>query len=213
VRHRCEAAVLDLGGVLVEIDFRRAFAVWARAAGVPAEALAEKFSFDAAYCAHERGEISEAKYFSMLRTNLGIDISDDSFLAGWNAIFGGPMPGAERALRELARRMPLYVFSNTNPAHVAYFGPRYRELLSPVTKVVTSCDIGRRKPEPEAFRRMTAIIGIAPSRLAFFDDLEENVAGARAAGLQARRVARPQEILDALEGSSVSRPDDRRGRS
>jgi HAD superfamily hydrolase (TIGR01509 family) len=200
VRHRCEAAVLDLGGVLVENDFRRAFAVWARAAGVPAEALAEKFSFDEAYCAHERGEIDATRFFASLKPRLGIQLSDAEMLEGWNAIFGGPMPGAERVLRELARRMPLYVFSNTNPAHVAYFGPRYRELLSPVTKVVTSCDIGRRKPEPEAFRRMAAITGIAPSRLAFFDDLEENVAGARAAGLQAQRVSRPGEILAALGG-------------
>jgi len=200
VPHRFDATVLDLGGVLVEIDFRRAFAAWAEAAGVPAEALAQRFSFDEAYCAHERGEIDEAKYFSMLRANLRIDISDDSFLAGWNAIFGGPLPGAERVLRELAARMPLYVFSNTNPAHVAHFGPRYRELLSPVTKVVTSCDIGRRKPEPEAFRRMAAITGLPPARLAFFDDLEENVAGARTAGLQAHRVSRPEEILAALGG-------------
>jgi len=200
VPHRFDATVLDLGGVLVEIDFRRAFAAWAEAAGVPAEALAQRFSFDEAYCAHERGEIDEAKYFSMLRANLRIDIGDDSFLAGWNAIFGGPLPGAERVLRELAARMPLYVFSNTNPAHVAHFGPRYRELLSPVTKVVTSCDIGRRKPEPEAFRRMAAITGLPPARLAFFDDLEENVAGARTAGLQAHRVSRPEEILAALGG-------------
>jgi glucose-1-phosphatase len=193
-----DAAVLDLGNVLVEIDFRRAFAVWAGAAGVSVDALSEKFSFDEAYCAHERGEIDEAKYFSMLRTNLGIDIGNDSFLAGWNAIFGGPLPGAERVLRELSARMPLYVFSNTNPAHVAHFGPRYRALLSPVTKVVTSCDIGRRKPEPEAFRRMAAITGLPPARLAFFDDLEENVAGARAAGLQAQRVSGPGEILELL---------------
>lgn len=193
-----DAAVLDLGNVLVEIDFRRAFAAWAKAAGVPVETLSARFAFDDAYCAHERGEIDEAKYFSLLRTNLGIDISDDSFLAGWNAIFGGPLPGAERVLRELSARMPLYVFSNTNPAHVAHFGPRYRELLSPVTKVVTSCDIGRRKPEPEAFRRMAAITGLPPARLAFFDDLEENVAGARAAGLQAQRVSGPGEILGLL---------------
>ena len=189
-----DAAVLDLGNVLVEIDFRRAFAVWARAAGVPVDVLSAKFSFDDAFCAHERGELDHAAYFEALRKSLGIRIPDAEMLAGWNAIFGGPMPGAEKVLRELASRMPLYVFSNTNPAHVAHFAPRYRALLSPVTKVVTSCDIGRRKPEPEAFRRMAAITGLPPSRLAFFDDLEENVAGARAAGLQAHRVNGPGEI-------------------
>lgn len=193
-----DAAVLDLGNVLVEIDFRRAFAAWARAAGVSVDALSRKFSFDEAYCAHERGEIDAARYFSALKSTLGIELSDKQFLEGWNAIFGGPLPGAEKVLRELAARMPLYVFSNTNPAHVAHFAPRYRELLAPVTKVVTSCDIGRRKPEPEAFRRVAAITGLPPSRLAFFDDLEENVAGARLAGLQAHRVTSPGEILELL---------------
>jgi len=195
-----DAAVLDLGNVLVEVDFRRAFAAWAEAAGVPAEVLAQRFSFDEAYCAHERGEIDHARYFRFLRKTLHIGLSDAEMLEGWNAIFGGPLPGAERVLRELAARMPLYVFSNTNPAHVAHFGPRYRALLSPVTRVVTSCDLGRRKPEPEAFRRMAAITGLPPARLAFFDDLEENVAGARTAGLQAHRVSRPEEILAALGG-------------
>ena len=195
---RVDAAVLDLGGVLVEIDFRRAFAAWAKAAGVPVEALSEKFSFDEAYCAHERGELDHAAYFNALRKTLRIQIPDAEMLTGWNAIFGGPMPGAEKMLRELAARMPLYVFSNTNPAHIAHFAPRYRELLSPITKVVTSCDIGRRKPEPQAFRRMAAITGLPPSRLAFFDDLEENVAGARLAGLQAHRVTGPGEILELL---------------
>jgi putative hydrolase of the HAD superfamily len=200
VPHRCDAAVLDLGNVLVEIDFRRAFAAWAKAAGVPVETLSARFSFDDAYCAHERGEIDATTFFASLKLRLGVQLSDTEMLEGWNAIFGGPLPGAEKVLRELSARMPLYVFSNTNPAHVAHFAPRYRELLAPVTKVVTSCDIGRRKPEPEAFRRMAAITGIAPSRLAFFDDLEENVAGARQAGLQAHRVSRPGEILAALGG-------------
>ena len=194
--HRCSAAVLDLGNVLVEVDFRRALASWARAAAVPVEAFAGRFSVDEAYCAHERGEIDDAAYFSHLAGCLGIRLSFAEMLEGWNEIFGPPLPGAGRVVRELAARMPVYVFSNTNPAHVAYFSPRLRELLSPVTRVITSCDIGARKPEAEAFRRVAAIAGLPPERLAFFDDLEENVAGARRAGLQAQRVTRPEEILE-----------------
>lgn len=192
------AAVLDFGNVLVEVDFKRALAVWAKAAGVSADALSGKFSFDESYCAHERGEIDDGEYFSVLGATLGLRLSHAQMLEGWNAIFGGPLPGAERVLGELAARMPVYVFSNTNAAHVAHFSPRYRDLLSGVTRVITSCDIGARKPEPEAFRRVAAIAGLPPARLAFFDDLEENVAGARRAGLQAHRVSRPEEILSLL---------------
>ena len=71
-----------------------------------------------------------------------------------------------------------------------------RAASSRTTRVITSCDIGARKPEAEAFRRVAAIAGLPPERLAFFDDLEENVAGARRAGLQAQRVTRPEEILE-----------------
>ena len=193
-----DAVALDFGNVLVEVDFRRAFAAWGRAAGVGLPLLAEKFSFDEAYCAHERGEIDHLAYFASLRKALSLEISDEAMLAGWNAIFGEPLPGIEPVVQEIARRWPLYVFSNTNPAHVAHFRPRYEELLSHFTRVVTSCDIGRRKPEPEAFARLAELAGVAPPRLAFFDDLEENVAGARRAGLVAHRVTRPADITAAL---------------
>jgi len=193
-----DAVALDFGNVLVEVDFRRAFAAWGRAAGLSPSLLAEKFSFDEAYCAHERGEIDVARYFALLRKSFGLSLSDEDMLAGWNAIFGEPLPGIEPVVREIARRWPMYVFSNTNPAHVAHFRPRYERLLSHFTRVVTSCDIGRRKPEPEAFARLAELAGVAPRRLAFFDDLEENVAGARRAGLQAHRVTRSGDIAAAL---------------
>jgi HAD superfamily hydrolase (TIGR01509 family) len=195
-----EALVFDLGGVLVEIDYRRAFAAWATAAGVPAGRLAERFVRDEAYRAHECGTLDDRAYFAHLRAQLGIAISEAAFLDGWNAILGAPMPGVADVLARLARRFPLYAFSNTNPAHLACFEPRYRELLSFLRKMITSCEIGARKPDAEAFRRVAALIGAPPSRLAFFDDLEENVAGARRAGLQAFRVRNPAEI-EAISGS------------
>ena len=193
-----DAVALDLGNVLVEVDFRRAFAAWGTSSRIPIDEISSKFAFDEAYCAHERGEIDAAGYFSLLKKSLGLGISDEHMLAGWNAIFGEPLPGVEPLVREIARRWPVYVFSNTNPAHVAHFRPRYERLLSHFTRIVTSCDIGRRKPEPEAFARLAGLAGVAPGRLAFFDDLEENVAGARRAGLQAYRVTRPGDIAAAL---------------
>ena len=192
-----DAVALDFGNVLVEVDFRRAFAAWATSSGIPVGKFVE-VRYDDAYCAHERGEIDDAAYFALLKKSFGLSLSDEDMLAGWNAIFGEPLPGIEPVLQKIARRWPVYVFSNTNAAHVAHFRPRYERLLSHFTRVVTSCDIGRRKPEPEAFARLAELAGVAPRRLAFFDDLEENVAGARRAGLQARRVTRPSDIAAAL---------------
>jgi putative hydrolase of the HAD superfamily len=189
-----DALVFDFGNVLVDIDFARAFARWGGQAGVPAAELAARFQVDEAYCAHERGEMSERDYFAALRRRLGIALGDEAMLAGWNAIIGDPLPGIEALVARLAGRFPLYVFSNTNPAHLAHFAPRHRRLLSHFRKTVASCDIGGRKPEPAAFLSLADIVGTTPGRLAFFDDLEENVQGARHAGLQAFRVSSAAEI-------------------
>ena len=46
---RADALLFDLGGVVIEIDFGRAFARWAAASGTPADTIRSRFSFDAAY--------------------------------------------------------------------------------------------------------------------------------------------------------------------
>jgi putative hydrolase of the HAD superfamily len=189
-----EALVFDMGGVLVDIDFQRAFRAWARAAAVPPDAIAARYVVDDACFAHERGELDDAGYFAHLRRLLGIDVPDADMLAGWNALIGDPVPGIDLLVRRLAAQWPLYVFSNTNPAHIAHFTPRLRDLFAHFRAVFTSCEIGRRKPEAEAFARVAARIGVPPARLLFFDDVQANVEGARRAGLQAFRVTQPREI-------------------
>lgn len=193
-----DALLFDFGGVIVDLDFGRAVAVWAQAAGVPQHTVAARFAFDADYEAHERGEIDGARYFAALRDSLGVSLSDEQLLAGWNAIFLQPLPGIERLLNALAPVLPLYLFSNTNPMHRAYWTARYRDTLAAFSAVFCSCDLGVRKPEPATFRRVAELIGVAPARIAFFDDLEENVAGACDAGLAAFQVSSVADIRRAL---------------
>ena len=189
-----EAIVFDLGGVLVEVDIRRAWCHWATVAGVPVEAISSRWKQDRAYWAHECGELDDRGFFAHVRKTLQLEIDEAELLAGWNTVLGEPLPGIAPVLRELADEFPLYVFSNTNPAHIAHFTPRYRALLSFFRRVFTSCELKSRKPEPDAFLRLAGEIGVAPQRLAFFDDLEENAQGARQAGLQAFRVSSAAEI-------------------
>ena len=175
-------------------DFGRAFAVWASAAGVPVGRVTSRFRFDDAYSAHERGEIDICAYFASLRRSLDLSLTDQQFLSGWDAILGEPMPGIEPVVSDLAAEWPLYVFSNTNPTHAARVASRYAALMRHFRHFFTSCELGARKPETEAFARLAKRIGTAPEQLAFFDDMEENVLGARDAGLQAFRVASAAQL-------------------
>ena len=193
-----DVLLLDFGGVIVEIDFSRAFDAWASAAIVPPASIAARFRFDDAYAAHERGEISAAEYFDCLRRALGIELSDEQFLAGWNAIFVGEAAGVRELIAAAAARRPLYLFSNTCEAHREHWIPRFEELLRPFTRRFLSCEIGLRKPDPEAFAHVARAIGLAPQRIAFFDDTAENVAGAARAGFAACQVRSAAELAAAL---------------
>jgi len=202
-RPRVDALLFDLGGVLIDIDWRRVFQAWASAAQVPAEEVAARFAFDAQYEAHERGAIGAGEYCAHLRAVLGVRLGDAELLAGWNRLFVGEVPGMQALLERLARSSPLYAFSNTNRAHVAHWKPRYRALLAPFAAIYCSCEIGARKPDVEAFRDVATRIGVPPARLAFFDDHAVNVAGARNAGLLAYEVHSVADVREALRRLGV----------
>jgi glucose-1-phosphatase len=201
--HPIEALLFDLGGVVIEIDFGRALQAWADAAGVPASRIGASFSLDTGYEAHERGEIDAPGYCAHLRETLGLMLSDEHLLAGWNQIFVGELPEIGALLASLEGRIPLYAFSNTNVAHRAFWQARYATVLDPFSEIFCSCDLGLRKPSPAAFREVGRRIGIAPARILFFDDHAQNVRGAHAAGLRAHEVHSAEQIRRTLREEGI----------
>ncbi len=207
-----DALLFDLGGVIVDIDFRRVFEAWSADSGVPAATLESRFSMDAYYERHERGEIPVADYFESLRSSLGIRLTDKQFERGWNAVFVGEVPGIARLLRRAQVHFPLYVFSNSNAAHHAYWARQYAPTLCVFRKVFVSSDLGRRKPEPEAYAAVARAMGMPLPGILFFDDLEDNVEAAKKIGMQAVHIKSFADIEKTLEDvlSGESRPRSRR---
>jgi putative hydrolase of the HAD superfamily len=203
-----DALLFDLGRVVIDIDTPRILARWADLASVPISHIQQRQAAAnilecEAFRRHERGEITDAAFFAYLRDQLRIDLTDDQFVTGWNAIFVGEMPGMRRILAHTHARLPLYAFSNTNPAHQAYWSVHFADLLAPFRKIYVSNEIGARKPEAAAFQAVIADMGIAADRVLFFDDSAENVAGAEACGLRAVRVASTADIEQALDDMAL----------
>jgi putative hydrolase of the HAD superfamily len=193
-----DALLFDLGGVIMGLDWDRAFQRWGRASHVPPEALATLFAFDEPYERHERGEIGELDYYAALRRSLAIDIEDSEFRAGWDAIFTEPVHETVALLEKLKDRVPLYAFSNSNAAHQAVWSRKFRQALANFRRVFVSSEMGLRKPERASFDFIAREIGVAPGRILFFDDTLANVEGARHAGLQAMRVSGPDDVRNAV---------------
>jgi glucose-1-phosphatase len=115
----------------------------------------------------------------------GVGVRDDyaAFASAWNDVFT-PMLGIELLLDRLQGRYPLVVLSNTNAIHAEHLRAEL-PLLARFDALIFSCEIGAVKPEPVAYAAAVAATGVAASACLFLDDSETNVAGARAAGLQA----------------------------
>jgi glucose-1-phosphatase len=198
-----DALLFDLGRVVLKIDFEKALACWAGHAGCEPAEIAARFVRDETYQHHERGTISDEAYFDSLRAALGIAITHDQFLEGWNAIFAGEMDGIAPLLERAAKHLPLYVYSNTNRPHVAHFTRIHAHTLKPFRELYYSSTIGHRKPDAAGFDHVVKAIGVPASRIVFFDDIAENVEGARAAGLKAVHVRSSRDVADALDALGI----------
>jgi putative hydrolase of the HAD superfamily len=186
--------------VVLEVDFDRVFVFWAACAGERLDAIRARFSLDTFYERHERGEIRASEYFASLRSSLGIDLSDDQFARGWTALYVGEIPKVATLLRRLKDRVPLYAFTNSNPTHQHVCAKDYAETLSCFRKVFVSFELGKRKPEAEAFEAVAAAIGVRLDRILFLDDTLENVESARVIGMQAVHVRSVADIENAIAG-------------
>lgn len=194
-----EVLLFDLGGVVFGIDFESAFSRWADYAGIPVESIVARYRVDAWYERHERGEIRAEEYFDALRNSLGIEISDEEFASGWNAIFEAEFAGAFELFERLRSRIPIYAFSNSNAMHQRHWERKYAKTLDLFHGVFVSCDLGLRKPDAAAFRHVSESIGVKPENILFFDDTLENVDGARGIGMSALRVREFADIRDGVK--------------
>jgi len=193
-----DALLLDLGNVVMEIDFRRAFRHWARHARVDADQLYARWSEDEAYRAHERGELSFDAYTAALGRRLGIDLPPETWEAGWNEVFVGPYVQVQTLLANLAGRLPLYAFTNTNRTHELSWRARFAYALVHFDEIFVSSSMGMRKPEQAAFRWVADAMGAHPERILFLDDNLENVEGAAAAGMQTVWIQSEADVVSTL---------------
>ena len=179
------ALLFDLGGVLIDIDFSRALCSWSHSSDLPLAEITRRFSMDEPYRRHELGEIAASDYFVHIRQLLELEASDEEIAHGWNAIFVGEIAATIDCIARAQVNLPCYLFSNTNPTHQAFWTTAFPVALESFQQIFVSSEMGLRKPDRAAFEAIAAATGFDLGEILFFDDTEENVSGARLAGMPA----------------------------
>jgi epoxide hydrolase-like predicted phosphatase len=66
--------------------------------------------------------------------------------------------------------------------------------------IVISAEVGLMKPDPRVYHLAARRLGIVPAEILFVDDFIENIAGARAAGMQTLHFTDPEAAQRKLAG-------------
>jgi putative hydrolase of the HAD superfamily len=137
----------------------------------------------------EKGQIDVATYFARLAEKapdvLGREIDMDAYGRFWRQSSPGVHWMVVHKIRELKERgLRLGLLTN----NVKEFGEHWRTMFpleELFEEVVDSSHVGVRKPEREIYELTCARMAITPTEAVFVDDNADNVAAARAFGMEA----------------------------
>ena len=180
--------VFDMDGVLCRYRIERRLARLSEWSGRSPDAIHAAIWRSGFEDEAERGLVSADDYLKGFGERMGYALS----AAQWVEARRGAIE-PDFSMLALARQVdgerPVGMFTNNGWLLKRHFGevfPHAAELFGP--RAVFSAELGRSKPDPEAFRRLAIRLERAPGEVLYFDDDAAYVAGARDAGLSACHV-------------------------
>lgn len=185
MNHPVRNLLLDLGGVLYEIDLPGTLARFEalRAPGAPPIEYG-KNSQHAWFSLGDTGHAGIDAFTAGLREAYQLDATDARLREVWLGVLVGVLPGRVEAVERLAARYRLALLSNTNQFHFEHFAPQCKPMFDRMDHLFLSFEMGVRKPDPEIYLRALAHAGWKAEETLFADDSQANIEAAQALGLQ-----------------------------
>jgi putative hydrolase of the HAD superfamily len=154
---------------------------------------------------YEAGEVSSAEFVQAFVTQTGRCVNPDAFLRSCSDIFqlNAPIVPVVAQLRSAGYRLGL--LSNTCQAHWEFVSQgRFAGLHCLFDVEILSFVVRALKPLPSIYEAAIRAADVAPDQIFFTDDLPENVAGARQAGLDATLFQDVPTLLQELRRRNIA---------
>ena len=199
-----EFIYFDLGRVLLTFDHEIAVRQLATLGSVPRDKIRDVVFEGSLQAEYERGDISTEEFCRRLRAETGIKQSDADICQAASDIFVPNQPVIEILEELYLKQWPLGLLSNTCDAHWQWIEQQQYSFLNRLEPLVLSFRAGVAKPESEIYEIAIERVGLLPRNIFFVDDLPANVAGAKAAGLDAVLYSTPTQLLADLAERGIN---------
>ena len=196
--------VMDLGGVILELDVNRSIESLSEL-GFPGEEnmdiIFSKYPF---FLEFETGRINADEFIGALTAQLGDHTPREKILEAWNAMILGFRPDTIKLLNQLREEYRMFLLSNTNAIHEVYYNDLLHmkhgipNLTDIFEKVYYSHDLNMRKPDHEIFQHVLADSRLNTRETLYIDDTEVHVKAAGDLGIHAYHLRLPQRINEVL---------------
>ena len=192
------AVVFDMDGVLCHYRIERRLALLASWSGRSPDAIHAAIWRSGFEDEAERGLLSADDYLAAFGERIGYPLTAEQWVEARRVSIEPDVETLAMA-RRLGTTRPIGMLTN-NPLllkrHIAEVFPAIAEIFG--DRAVFSAELGRSKPDPEAYRRLAIRLRVAPPEILYLDDDATYVAGAREAGLVAVQVAGERDVRASL---------------
>jgi len=195
--------IFDLGGVILDLSVDHTLQSFSDLSGLEKKKVKELFISSPGFLEYEKGLIDDEEFRSFVRKLYNVTADDAALDASWNAMLRGIPQQKLDLLLSLKNKFNVYLLSNTNTIHLNYIHdkillPHFQEksLDRYFHKTYYSHLMKKRKPDADIFEQVLEENRLAPQETLFLDDNADNIAGAKALGIQTVHVVTPDVIMD-----------------
>ncbi|WNJ16932.1 HAD family phosphatase [Pontibacter sp. G13] len=178
--------LIDLGGVLYEINVARTLAAYnhLREPGTPIVDYGHSASQLELFSQLDAGKISIDDFAQGLKDAYRLDADLEQIKEIWKSLLIGVLPGRKKALKALTQQYDLVLLSNTSEYHYDHYKSECKDLFDQMDHLFLSFKMGVRKPNPEIYQQALDKMGWKAEETMFWDDSRENIEAAAALGIQ-----------------------------
>lgn len=195
--------ILDLGGVLIDIDYHKTINAFKNLGVVDFENKYSQTTANTLFEDLETGKISENEFYDGIRKETKLPLDNEQIKTAWNSILLNYRPNSIAYLQQLNQTYTTYLLSNTNSIHQTSFLQTYttvfkENLNNNFTKAYYSHEIHLRKPHKNIYEFVLADANIMAEETLFIDDSIINIPMANELGIITHLLLKGEKIEDVI---------------
>ena len=196
--------VFDLGGVLLDLDFKAAINGLQKAGFANVKEQLQTFDREGIFQKFELGEITAEEFRTAIRKNSILTLTDEEVDALWNAMLLEVPREKLELILDLRGKYMVYLLSNTNTIHWDYacknaFNYRGFRVKDYFEETFLSYEMHLAKPDKAIFEKMLQDANLLPEETLFIDDSEANCQAAASLGIQVHHYRIGDDLKEIFE--------------